>query len=55
MSRSWRFGQPESAFPVPLSLLRAGRNALALDGYVDETEGVPPSLELSVVFSPARR
>jgi hypothetical protein len=47
--------EPGSAFPVPLSLLRAGRNALALDGYVDRSEGVPPSLELSVVSSPARR
>ena len=48
-------GEPEAAFPVPLSLLRRGANALALEGTVDGTEGAPPSLELSLFSSPPRR
>jgi len=47
-------GEPGAAFPVPRSLLRRGANALALEGSVDGTEGVPPSLELSLVSSPRR-
>ena len=47
-------GEPGAAFPVPPSLLRRGANALALEGTVDGTEGVPPSLELSLVSSPRR-
>jgi hypothetical protein len=48
-------GEPEAASPLPPSLLRRGANALALEGTVDGSEGVPPSLELSLVSSPARR
>ena len=44
-------GEPEAAFPVPLTLLRRGANTLALEGTVDGTEGAPPSLELSLVSS----
>ena len=47
-------GEPEAAFPVPLALLRRGANVLALEGYVEATEGVAPSLELSLISSPAR-
>jgi hypothetical protein len=47
-------GAAEAAFPVPVSLLRRGTNALALEGTVDGTEGAPPSLELSLVSSPSR-
>jgi hypothetical protein len=39
---------------VPVSLLRRGTNALALEGTVDGTEGAAPSLELSLVSSPSR-
>ena len=46
--------EPDGTFPVPLSLLRPGRNALALEGTVDGTEDAPPSLELSLVSSPPR-
>jgi 3',5'-cyclic AMP phosphodiesterase CpdA len=46
-------GEPAStAFPVPVALLRAGRNALALEGRVEGTEA-PASLEL-VLFSGPR-
>ena len=44
----------DAAFPVPVSLLRPGRNALALEGWVDGTEGAAPSLDLSLFSSPAR-
>jgi len=47
-------GEPEPAFPVPLSLLRTGRNVLTLEGTVDGTEGAPPSLELSLLSTPLR-
>ena len=47
-------GGPDVPFAVPPSLLRAGRNALALEGYVEGTEGAPPSLDLSLVSSPPR-
>jgi hypothetical protein len=47
--------EPEAAFPVSLSLLRRGANALALEGTVDGTEGAPPSLELSLFSSSPRR
>jgi hypothetical protein len=46
--------EPAAAFPVPLSLLRRGANALALEGTVDGTGGTPPSLELSLLSSPLR-
>jgi hypothetical protein len=52
---AWDDGEPETEFPLPVSLLRRGPNALALDGTVDGTESAPPSLELSLVSSPARR
>ncbi|HEX9185540.1 MAG TPA: hypothetical protein VGB87_00580, partial [Vicinamibacteria bacterium] len=42
-------GEPASwAFPVPVALLRAGRNALALEGHRHESEGPPLSLELAL-------
>ncbi len=41
-------------FALPPSLLRPGRNALALEGWADGTEGVAPSLELSLFSSPPR-
>jgi acid phosphatase type 7 len=47
-------GDPAAAFAVPPSLLRAGANALALEGYVEGTESVPPSLDLSLASSPPR-
>ena len=47
-------GDPDAAFAVPPSLLRAGANALALEGSVEGTESVPPSLDLSLVSSPPR-
>jgi hypothetical protein len=47
-------GEPETAFAVPPSLLRAGANVLALEGYVEGTESTPPSLDLSLLSSPAR-
>ena len=47
-------GEPETAFPVPLALLRPGRNVLALEGSVEGTEEAPPSLDLSLVLSPPR-
>ncbi len=47
-------GPAEAAIPVAPSLLRRGANALALEGTVDGTEGVAPSLELSLVSSPPR-
>ena len=47
-------GEPDEAFAVPSSLLRAGANALALEGTVEGTEGIPPSLDLSLVSSPPR-
>ncbi len=47
-------GEPEAAFPLPLSLLRPGRNVLALEGWVDGAEEAPPSLDLSLVSSPPR-
>jgi Calcineurin-like phosphoesterase len=46
--------EPEAAFPLPLSLFRAGRNALTLEGTVDGTEAAPPSLDLSLVTAPPR-
>jgi hypothetical protein len=47
-------GEPGAeAFPVPLALLRAGNNALTLEGHVEGTEASPPSLEL-VLFSRPR-
>jgi hypothetical protein len=44
----------DAAFPVPTALLRPGRNALALEGWVDGTEGPAPSLDLSLFSSPPR-
>ncbi len=44
----------DAAFPVPTSLLRPGKNALAVEGWVDGTEGSPPSLDLSLFSSPPR-
>ncbi len=45
----------EAVFPVALSLVRRGANALALEGAVDGTESAPPSLELSLLSPrPAR-
>lgn len=46
--------EAEAAFPVPTSLLRPGKNALALEGWVDGTEGAAPSLDLSLLSSPPR-
>ncbi len=46
--------EAEAAFPVPTSLLRPGKNALALEGWVDGTEGAAPSLDLSLFSSPPR-
>jgi hypothetical protein len=46
--------EAEAAFPVPTSLLRPGRNALALEGWVDGAEGAAPSLDLSLFSSPTR-
>ena len=47
--------EAESAFPVPPALLRAGANALALEGHVQGDEAHAPSLELSLFSSPAPR
>jgi hypothetical protein len=47
-------GETDEAFAVPPSLLRAGANALALEGAVEGTEDAPPSLDLSLVSSPPR-
>jgi hypothetical protein len=47
-------GEAGSAFPVPLALLRPGRNVVALEGQVEGTEEAPPSLELSLLSSPPR-
>jgi hypothetical protein len=47
-------GEAGGPFPVPRSLLRPGRNALALEGTVDGSEDAPPSLELSLLFVPPR-
>jgi hypothetical protein len=44
----------EAAFPVPPALLRAGANALALEGHVEGDEASPPTLELALFSSPAR-
>ena len=44
-----------SAFPVPPALLRAGANALALEGHVQGDEASAPSLELSLFSSSAPR
>jgi hypothetical protein len=53
-----RGGRPpdpaEGVFPVAPSLLRAGENALALEGHVEGGEGKAPSLELSLVSSSPR-
>jgi len=48
-------GDPEAAFSVPPAPLRPGANALALEGFLEGTEGVPPSLELSLVSNPSSR
>jgi predicted phosphodiesterase len=47
--------EAEAAFPVPPTLLRAGANALALEGHVQGDEASAPSLELSLFSSPAPR
>jgi len=47
-------GDSDEAFAVPPSLLRAGANALALEGTVEGTEDAPPSLDLFLVSSPPR-
>ena len=49
-----RGGEPDAAFGVPPSLLRAGANALTLEGYVEGTEDSPPSLDLSLASSSPR-
>jgi hypothetical protein len=54
VGRGGGLGEPETAFPVPLALLRPGRNVLALEGSVEGTEEAPPSLDLSLVSSPPR-
>ena len=46
--------EAEAAFPVPPALLRAGANALALEGHVQGDEAGAPSLELALFSSPAR-
>lgn len=49
-------GDPNAlaAFPVAPALLRAGANALTLEGLTEGTEDGPPSLELSLVSRPPR-
>jgi hypothetical protein len=47
-------GDPDAAFSVPPSLLRAGANVLALEGYVEGDEAIAPSLDLSLASSPPR-
>ena len=44
----------EAVFPVPTSLLRPGRNALALEGWVEGSEASAPSLDLSLLSAPPR-
>jgi predicted phosphodiesterase len=49
-----RGGLPEdgpAAFAVPKALVRAGRNALALEGFSEATSDARPALELSLVSS----
>jgi hypothetical protein len=48
-------GEPDATLSVPLARLRPGVNALALEGLVEGNEGVPPSLELSLVSHPSSR
>jgi hypothetical protein len=52
-----RGGLPEdgpAAFAVPKALVRAGRNALALEGFSEASSDARPALELSLVSSPPR-
>ena len=52
VARGGGLDEPDEVFAVPPSLLRAGANALALEGTVEGTEDAPPSLDLSLVSSP---
>ena len=47
-------GDAPESFSLPATLLRAGPNALAIEGFSSGGERTPPSLELTLV-SPAPR